>query len=91
MTGREAATFSLESVRYGAKIVAGVTPGRGGQRVHDIPVFDTVAQALQSEPCQATIISTPARFVRDAAWEALEHGLRLLVILTERLPRQDVV
>ncbi len=91
ITGREAATFTLESLRYGAQIVAGVTPGKGGGEIHGIPVFDTVAAALQAQPCDATIISVPAAFVRDAAWEALDHGLRLLIILTERVPRSDVV
>lgn len=91
ITGREAATFTLESLRYGARIVAGVTPGKGGQQVHNVPVFDTVAGALAAEPCEVTIISVPAPFVLDAASEALAHGLRLLVILTERIPRSDVV
>lgn len=90
ITGREAATFALESLRYGARIVAGVTPGKGGTRVHDVPVFDTVAGAIAAEPCDATIISVPAPFVLDAASEALAHGLRLLVILTERIARADV-
>jgi succinyl-CoA synthetase alpha subunit len=91
ITGREAATFTLESLRYGARIVAGVTPGKGGQRVHGVPVFDTVAQALREQPCQAAIISVPAPFVRDATLEALAHDLKLLVIVTERVPRSDVV
>lgn len=91
ITGREASTFTIESIQYGAKIVRGVTPGKGGLQVHGIPVFDTVAAALEAEPCEATIISVPAPFVRDAAWEALAHGLRLLVIVTERVPRRDVV
>ena len=92
ITGREAATFTLESLRYGARIVAGVTPGKGGQQAAGgVPVFDTVAQALRAQPCQASIISVPAPFVRDAAWEALENGLKLLVIVTERIARADVV
>jgi succinyl-CoA synthetase alpha subunit len=91
ITGREAATFTLESLRYGTRIVAGVTPGKGSQYVHGVPVFDTVAAALRLHPCTATIISVPPPFVRDAAWEALANGLRLLVIVTERIPRRDVV
>lgn len=89
ITGREAIAFTTESIQYGAKIVAGVTPGKGGQSIHGVPVFDGVAQAVRSHPCDATIISVPARFVRDAAWEALENGLKLLVIVTERIPRRD--
>ena len=91
ITGREAATFTSESIRYGTRIVAGVTPGKGGQQVHGVPVFDSVAAAVREQPCTATIISVPPPFVRDAAWEALENGLQLLVIVTERIPRSDVV
>ena len=91
ITGREAATFTAESIRYGTQIVAGVTPSKGGSKVHDVPVFDTVAAALRGYPCGATIISVPPRAVRAAAWEALDSGLRLLVVVTERIPRRDVV
>lgn len=90
ITGREAATFTLESLRYGARIVAGVTPGKGGQCVHGVPVYDTVRGALRAHPCDAAVISVPAPFVLDAAGEALAGGLRLLVVLTERVPRADV-
>jgi succinyl-CoA synthetase alpha subunit len=68
-----------------------VTPGKGGQTVGAVPVYDGVAQALRSHACDASIISVPAPFVRDAAWEALENGIKLLVIVTERIPRQDAV
>jgi succinyl-CoA synthetase alpha subunit len=91
ITGREAATFVSESIQYGAHIMAGVTPGKGGLKVSGISVFDTVAGALKEAPCNATIISVPASFVRDAAWEALENGLRLLLIVTENIPKRDVV
>jgi succinyl-CoA synthetase alpha subunit len=91
ITGREAATFVSESIQYGAQIIGGVTPGKGGLRVNGVPVFDTVAGALKAAPCNTTIISVPASFVKDAAWEALENGLRLVVIVTENIPRRDVV
>jgi succinyl-CoA synthetase alpha subunit len=91
ITGREAATFTRESITYGANIVAGVTPGKGGTDVHDVPVFDTVGQALQQHPCDTSVISVPAVFVLDASREAMAHGLRLIVILSERIPRRDVV
>ena len=91
ITGREAATFVSESLQYGAQILAGVTPGKGGLTVTGVPVFDTVAMALKMAPCNASIISVPAGFVRDAAWEALENGLRLIVIVTENIPKRDVV
>lgn len=91
ITGREAITLTQESIRYGARIVAGVTPGKGGLRIDAVPVFNTVAQAIQAQPCEATIISVPARAVRAAADEALVNGLKLLIVLTERIPRKDVV
>jgi len=91
ITGREASTFVYESIIYGAKIVAGVTPGRSDQSVHGIPVFDTVAAALAEEPCDASIITVPPRNALDAAWEALDQGLKLLVVITERIPQRDVV
>jgi len=91
ITGREAAGFALESIRYGTQILAGVTPGKGGAEVHGVPVFDSVAAAMRARPCTASIISVPAPFVRDAAQEALDNGLKLLAIVTERIPRKDVV
>jgi len=91
ITGREAATFTKESLEYGAKILAGVTPGKGGLLLHQIPVYDTVKEAIREHPCEASIISVPAPFVLDAALEALNNGIQLLVIVTERIPRRDVV
>lgn len=91
ITGREAATFTAESLQYGARIVAGVTPGKQGSSVHGVPVYDTVAAALRDHSCDATVISVPARFALDAALEAMAHGIRLLVVVTERIPRSDVV
>lgn len=90
ITGREAATFVSESIQYGANILAGITPGKGGMQVSGVPVFDTVAGALKAVPCNASIISVPAGFVKEAAWEALENGLRLIVIVTENIPKRDV-
>ena len=90
ITGREAATFVRDSLEYGAKVVAGVTPGKGGAAVHGVPVYDTVAAALAKHLAEATVISVPPAAVRDAALEALAGGLSLLVIVTERVPRRDV-
>ncbi len=90
ITGREAATFVRESLDYGANILAGVTPGKGGTTVHGVPVFDSVAGAMRARPCDATIISVPAPFVLDAAWEAMDNGLKLLLIITENIPMRDI-
>lgn len=91
ITGREAITFTIESLQYGAKIVAGVTPGKGGQNVQGVPVYDSVAQAMRAHACDATVISVPARFVLDAVNEAVDNGIKLIVIVTERIPRRDAV
>ncbi len=91
ITGREAADFTRESLRYGTRIVAGVTPGKGGAQVHGVPVYDSVRCALREHSCNASLISVPAPMASDAAHEAMENGLRLLVILTERISRKDVV
>ena len=69
ITGREAATFTAESIAYGAHIVAGVTPGKGGTEVHGVPVYDTIATALANHPANASVISVPAAFLKDAALE----------------------
>lgn len=91
ITGREASGFTKDSLEYGAKIVAGVTPGKGGFHVHGVPVYDTVKQALSEHQAEASVISVPPPFVKDAAFEAFSSGIRLLVIVTERVPRKDVV
>jgi succinyl-CoA synthetase alpha subunit len=91
ITGREAASFTRDMLDYGTRVVAGVTPGKGGQQVHGVPVHDTVRQAVREEPAEATVISVPPRMVLGAALEALENGIELLVIVTERIPRKDVV
>jgi succinyl-CoA synthetase alpha subunit len=91
ITGREAASFTRDMLDYGTRVVAGVTPGKAGQQVHGVPVYDTVRQAVREGPVQASVISVPPRMVLEAALEALENGIELLVIVTERIPRRDVV
>jgi succinyl-CoA synthetase alpha subunit len=91
ITGREASAMTEDMLAYGTPIVAGVTPGKGGQAVCGVPVFDTVAEA-QAAPggrCNASVISVPAVGVLDAAAEAIEHGIKLLLVMSERVPRLD--
>ncbi|MGI8902665.1 MAG: succinate--CoA ligase subunit alpha [Solirubrobacteraceae bacterium] len=94
ITGREAVNLTRECLDYGdgAKIVAGVTPGRLGREVHGVPVFDTVAQAVEHHgaPIDGSVVTVPPAFTKDAVFEALEHGVKLVVIVTERIPRGDV-
>ncbi len=91
ITGREAASFTRDMLDYGTKVVAGVTPGKGGQQIHGVPVHDTVRQAVREGPVEASVISVPPRMVLGAALEALDNGIELLVVVTERIPRKDVV
>ncbi len=91
ITGREAASFTRDMLDYGSKVVAGVTPGKGGWTVHGVPVCDSVREALSHHPANSSIISVPPAGVKGAAFEALEAGLKLILIVTERVPRRDVI
>src|SRR5689334_15271008 len=88
ITGREAVNLTRECLDYGkgAKIVGGVTPGRLGRDVHGVPVFDTVAQAVghHGGPIYGSVVTVPPAFTKDAVFEALENGIKLVVIVTER-------
>src|SRR6187399_1747176 len=89
ITGREASAMTEDMLAYGTRIVAGVTPSKGSQSVHGVPVYDTVAAAQAQHACDASIVSVPAAGVLDAAAEAIAHGIKLLLIMTERVPRLD--
>ena len=89
ITGREASAMVQDMLAYGSRIVAGVTPGKGGQSVHGVPVYDTVAEAVAKHACTATIVSVPPPAVLDAAMESVAHGIKLCLIMTERVPRLD--
>ncbi len=84
--GRMDTEFSLA---YGTKIVCGVTPGRGGETVHGVPTFNTVRAAAKQFPVDASILYVPAASLRDAALEAIDAGIKLLVATTENVPRHD--
>jgi succinyl-CoA synthetase alpha subunit len=94
ITGREAVNLTRECLDYGrgAKVVGGVTPGRKGRDVHGVPVFDTVEQAVEHHGARidGSVVTVPPAFTKDAVFEALEHGIKLIVIVTERIPRLDV-
>jgi len=91
ITGREAATFTKDMLDYGSKVVAGVTPGKQGQKVHGIPVYDTVREAVKKHKANAAVISVPPAFAKDAIMEAADCGLSPLAVLTERIPKRDVI
>src|ERR671916_1022300 len=92
ITGREAVNLTRECLDYGSNVVGGVTPGRKGREVHGVPVFDTVAQAIENHggPIDGSVVTVPPAFTKDAGLEAIENGIRLIVIVTERIPRGDV-
>ena len=91
ITGREAASFTKDMMDYGTRVVAGVTPGKQGQAVHGVPVYDTVRGALKEHPADASVISVPPGMVKGAVLEAVENHIKLLVVVSERVPRKDVI
>jgi succinyl-CoA synthetase alpha subunit len=92
ITGREAVNLTRECLDYGSRVVGGVTPGRKGREVHGVPVFDTVEQAVahHGAPVDGSVVTVPPAFTKDAVFEAIENGVKLIVIVTERIPRGDV-
>lgn len=89
ITGREASEKLPEMLDYGTRVVAGVTPGKGGQREQGIPVYDSVEEALEEHEVDASLIYVPPFAVKEAAFEAMESGIPLLNIITERTPIKD--
>lgn len=92
ITGREGRFHTERMVAYGAQVVAGVTPGKGGMWVMDrIPVFDTVQDAVRATGAEVSVIFVPARFAADAMLEAADAGIRLIITITEGIPIQDMM
>jgi succinyl-CoA synthetase alpha subunit len=91
ITGREGSFHAHQCVEYGTKVVAGVTPGKGGQRVDNIPVFDTVGQAVLETGANTSLIFVPAPFAADAILEAVDEGVELVVCITEGIPVRDMI
>lgn len=90
ITGREASEKVPEMIQYGTDVVAGVTPGKGGQEVEGVPVYDTVDEALTEHPdINTSLIYVPPFAAKDAAIEAIENGIPLIDIVTERIPTKD--
>ncbi len=90
ITGRQGRFHTKLMLEYGTRIVAGVTPGKGGEEVYGIPVFNTIEEALEKEEADASIIFVPAEFAKDAALEAIEY-LDFVVIITEGIPVHDTM
>lgn len=91
ITGREGSFHTRQCLDYGTKVVAGVTPGKGGSQVEGVPVFDTVGQAVRETGANTSLIFVPAPFAADSILEAAEEGIELIVCITEGIPVRDMV
>ncbi len=92
ITGKEGSFHTKLMLQYGTKVVAGVTPGRGGTTVEGVPVYDTVAEAVKEHPeANTSIIFVPARFAADAVYEAVDSGIKVIVAITEHIPVHDAL
>ena len=91
ITGRVGSFQTKIMLDYGTKIVAGVTPGKGGTETHGIPVYDFIEEALRDHEVNAAISFVPARFAKDAAIEAIDNGIPFLVLTAEGIPDRDVI
>ncbi|MCS7145088.1 MAG: succinate--CoA ligase subunit alpha [Nitrososphaerota archaeon] len=92
ITGRQGSFHTLEMLRYGTRIVAGVTPGRGGSEVHGVPVYNYVEEAVRRNPgIDASIVFVPAAAAVDACYEAIDAGIRLIVVITDGIPTHQTM
>src|SRR5436189_1731186 len=89
LTGSEGRFHGMRNKAYGTKVVAGVTPGKGGQDVEGVPMYDTVADAVKATGATASFIAVPPRFAPAAILEAAEAGVAFIVCITEGIPAQD--
>jgi succinyl-CoA synthetase alpha subunit len=89
ITGREGTFHALNNKRYGTNVVSGVTPGKGGQQVDVIPVFDSFREAVEETDANAAMVFVPARFAADSILEAAEAGIHTIVAITEGIPAHD--
>lgn len=91
ITGREGTFHGQRMIQYGTKVVAGVTPGKGGQEVFGVPVYDTVREAYEKTEANAAVIFVPARFTAGAALEAIDTGIELVITIAEHTPVHDML
>ena len=90
ITGRDGSFHTKGMIEYGTKVVAGVTPGKSGQKIHDVPVFDSVEEAVSATGANTSVIYVPASFSADAIYEAADAGISLVVCITEGVPTLEM-
>ncbi|HEV8178766.1 MAG TPA: CoA-binding protein, partial [Gaiellaceae bacterium] len=91
LTGSEGRFHGLRNRAYGTNLVGGVTPGKGGQDVEGVPVFDTVAEAVEQAGANTSLVFVPARFAVDAIYEAVDAGVGTVICITEHIPAHDML
>jgi succinyl-CoA synthetase alpha subunit len=91
ITGREAMMITKHTIDYGTSILAGVTPGKKGQDVYGVPVYDTVKEAVQHHDVNTSLIVVPPPFALDAVLEAIDNQIKVIVVTTENIPQMDVI
>jgi len=91
ITGREGKFHAEQMLEYGTNVVAGVTPGKGGQEVLGVPVYDTVAEAVEKHDANASVLFVPPRFTKEGAFEAMDAGLKLIMTIAEGVPVHDML
>jgi succinyl-CoA synthetase alpha subunit len=91
LTGREGSFHGLRNKQYGTNVVAGVTPGKGGQAVDGVPVFDLVAEAVSEAGANTAMVFVPARFAADAIYEAVDAGIETVICIAEGLPAHEML
>ncbi len=91
ITGRDGSFHTQQMLKYGTKVVAGVTPGKGGQKAEGVPVFNTVMEAVEKTGANTACIFVPARFAAGAVFEAADAGVKLIITITENIPVLDMV
>jgi len=91
ITGRQGSLHTQLMLEYGSRIVSGVTPGKGGEKIHNVPVFDTVAEAIEKTEPNVSVVFVPAMFTLDAVKEAAHSKIPLIVVITEHIPVLDTL
>ena len=89
ITGKQGSMHAQYMLEYGVNLVAGISPGKGGIAVHGVPVYNTVPEALEHTPIDATLILVPPFAVKNSAIEAIECGIKVVVVITEFVPTHD--